>query len=204
MLSNKTLGRRFMGPLFIVTERFDPRCGARWKSYVAWSGLTQLTELVSLDAILCLHAIVEIEDEDWPHIVNESFMLHYFTHLDYLLRRCGGVGGRNLLCVFRNPEDHPVPPLGPHDFQFEGYDLVDVYGATSALTNCGDFSLAFSNHELTSHGLLASLERAREVQQALRQHYPLEHHANCHVWSVFRATQQAHASDYRPQAGDRG
>ena len=80
---------------------------------------------------------------------------------------------------------------------------MDIYGATSALTNCGDFSLAFSTQELTNHGLLASLERAREVQQALRQHYPLEHHANCHVWSVFRATPGAHAAD-DPFCGSRG
>ena len=105
-----------MGPLFIVTERFDPRCGARWQSYVAWSGLTQLTELVSLDGILCRHAIMEIQAEDWPHIVNESFMLHYFTNLEHLLRRCGGIGGRNLLCVFRNPETIPCRHLARTTF----------------------------------------------------------------------------------------
>jgi len=178
-----------MGPLFIVTERFDPRRGSDWHSYVNWSKLNQLTEVVSLDSCLCPPVVREIRDEDWPHIVNEDFMLDYFVDLDYLLRRCGGVADRNLLCVFRNPEEHATPPSGPHDFRFEGCDLVDVQGGISALTNCGGFPLAFSNDELTSHGLLPSLGRARDVQQALKQHYPLEHHANCHVWSLFRATQ---------------
>jgi hypothetical protein len=178
-----------MGPLFIVTERFDPGRGDDWNRYIAWSKLHQLSEVVSLDSILCRYVVGEVLEEDWPHIVNEDFMLDYFTDLDYLLRRCGGVADRNLLCVFRNPETQPSPPGGPPEFRFEGYDLVDVQGGVSALTNCGGFPLAFSNDELSSHGLLPSLERAREVQRALRQHYPREPHADCHVWCVFRAAE---------------
>ena len=176
-----------MGPLYIVTERFDPSRGDAWRDYVAWSTLGQLTELVSLDSCLCPTVIREIRDEDWPHIVNEDFMLEYFTNLDYLLSRCGDVAGRNLLCVFRNPDEQPTPPAGTRSFLYEGCDLVDVQGGISALTNCGGFPLAFSNGELSSHGLLPSLERAKEVQRALREHYPKEPHADCHVWSVFRA-----------------
>jgi hypothetical protein len=184
-----------MGPWFIVTETFDPRRGEAWHRYVAWSKLTQLTEVVSLDSNLCPPVVGEIRDEDWPHIVNEDFMTNYFTDLEYLLRRCGDVADRNLLCVFRNPEAHPTPPAGPHGFRFEGCDLVDIQGGISALTNCGGFPLAFSSDELSSHGLLPSLERGREVQRALRERYPLDHHANCHVWSLFRATQPAAAAD---------
>jgi len=92
----------------------------------------------------------------------------------------------------------------PYDFRFEGYDLADVDGSTSALTNCGGFPLAFSNDELTSHGLLPSLERASEAQQALAAHYPEEHHADCSVWALFRATRHGAAADERPQAGDHG
>jgi len=193
-----------MGPLFIMTERFDARAGEAWHNYVAWSKLTQLTELVTLDSSLCEHVADEVLDDDWPHIVNEDFMLHYFLDLDYLLRRCGGAEGRNLLCVFRNPEDQPVSPAGPQDFRFLGYDLIDEWSGPSALTNCGGFPLAFSNDELTNHGLLSSLRRAREVQQALRHHYPEEAHAMCDAWAIFRATQHGAAADDRPQAGDRG
>jgi len=203
-LSVKDVGSTTMGPLFIVTKRFGPHDGESWQKYVAWSKLTQLSELVSLDTGLCEPVIDEIIAEDWPHIVNENFMLHLFTDLDYLLRRCGSVADRNLLCVFRNPEEHPSPPTGPHGFRFVGYDLLDVTCGPSALTNCGGFPLAFSNAELTSHGLLPSLRRAREVQSALKKHYPLEHHADCDVWSLFRAPQQGAAADDRPQAGDRG
>lgn len=176
-----------MTPLFIVTKRFDPTRGKAWHGYIARSKLSQLSEVVSLDACLCPSVVTEILDEDWAHIVNESFMLDYFTDLDYLLRRCGGSSGRNLLCVFCNPQQQPSPPPGDHGFGFEGCDLVDVHGGISALSNCGGFPLAFSNDELSSHGLLPSLERARDVQRALKQHYPMQPHADCHVWSIFRA-----------------
>jgi len=159
---------------------------------------------VSLDDLLCQHAVRELCTEDWRHIVNEDYMLHFFTDVEYLVRRCGGVAGRNLLCAFRDPQQHPAAPSVPYDFRFEGYDLADVDGSTSALTNCGGFPLAFSNDELTSHGLLPSLERASEAQQALAAHYPEEHHADCSVWALFRATRHGAAADERPQAGDHG
>jgi len=176
-----------MGPLYIVTKRFDPSCGESWDRYVAWSGLAQLSEVVSLDSSLCPSVLREILADDWPHIVNEDFMTSYFTDLDYLLSRCGDVADRNLLCVFRNPDKHPSPPSDALEFRFEGYDLVDVHGDISALANCGGFPLAFANAELSSRGLLSSLERAQQVQRALKDHYPDEGHADCHLWAVFRA-----------------
>lgn len=191
-----------MGPLFIVTEPFGPESGESWRRYLAWSALDQLTEVVSLDSCLCPPVVRGPLAADWDHIVNEDFMLDYFTDLDYLLGRCGGVANRNLLCVFRNPDVHPTPPAGPHHFRFEGYDLVDVQGGISALTNCGGFPLAFANDELSTHGLLPALERARDVQRALLQHYPSEPHAACHLWAVFRASGSAAAArepdTYRP------
>jgi len=176
-----------VGPLYIVTERFDPSYGEVWDRYLSWSGLRQLTELVSLDPILCQPVVKEILPDDWPYIVNEDFMLDFFVDLDYLLRRAGSVTDKNLLCVFRNPSAHASPPANEHRFLFEGYDLVDIEMAASALSNCGGFSLAFSNEELSAHGLLPSLERANEVKRQLVRYYPDEHHAQCNVWAVFRA-----------------
>jgi hypothetical protein len=147
-----------------------------------------LTELVSLDSSLCGPVVREIVDDDWAHIVNADFMLHLFTDLDYLVRRVGDLRGRNLLCVYRNPASHPEAPVTSNfRFAFEGYDLVEVGGGTSALVNCGGFPEAFSNDELSVHGLLSSLDRANEVQHSLRQHYPDEPHASCNVWAIFRA-----------------
>lgn len=183
--------RQPLGPLFVVTERFDPSCGERWRAHVAWSGLMQLTEVVSLDPMLCPTVVHERRDDDWAHVVHEHFMLDYFTDLDWLLRRCGGAAGRNLLGVFRNPPTRPQRPAGPHAFAFEGYDLVDVTGGASVLTNCSGFDRAFARSELTAHGLLPTLERAVEVQRALLELYPGESHSDCHVWALFRALSPA-------------
>jgi hypothetical protein len=148
------------------------------------SRLTQLREVVTLDAILCPPIVDEILPQDWPHIVNEDFMLTYFTDLDYLLRRIGTERDRNLLCLYRNPEAHPSP--SDSRFGFEGYDVVDVQGGISALTNCGGFPLAFVNEELNSVGLLPTRERATQVRTALLTNYPVEPHAHCDAWAIFR------------------
>jgi hypothetical protein len=58
--------------------------------------------------------------------------------------------------------------------------------SASALTNCGGYSDVFSNSELSEKGLLKSHERSRQVQAELRRQYPLEIHANCHMWAIFR------------------
>ena len=111
----------------------------------------------------------------------------YFTDL-HLVRRVGHLRERNLLGVYRNPGAHPDgPPPSSFEFRFEGYDLVEAGGSTSALTNGGGFPKPFSNDELSKHGLLESLQRANDVQRCLRQRYPEEPHAACDVWAIFRA-----------------
>ena len=79
-----------------------------------------------------------------------------------------------------------LPELWYDVFEFIGYDLVDKDSSISALTNCGGFPKAFSNGELSEKGLFRTHERSREVQEALRQQYPTEHHADCHLWAIFR------------------
>ena len=148
--------------------------GEAWEKYIAWSGLPQLDEVVSLDPMLCPTLLPDIRNEYWPHIVNEDFMLKFFTDLEFLLAQAPGNTERNLLCVYRNPPD-PLPPChGPVDFEFLGYDLVDVQASASALTNCGGFPDVFDNAELSSKGLLTSYVRALQVQSDLRARYPEE------------------------------
>ena len=168
-----------MIPWFIATEPFTPSVGDRWTDYVKWSGLMQLEEVVSLDQMLCPTLLPEIKDEYWPHIVQEDFMLNYFLDFDYLIAQVAAIEKKNVLCVFRNPVDLPqAPPVA--QFRFLGYDLVDVQGTASALTNCGGFPGVFANSELSSAGLLPQLERAIEVRKNLRSVY------DCHVWAIFR------------------
>jgi hypothetical protein len=169
---------------FIATEKFD-KSHVGWEKYVAWSKLSQLDEVVSLDCSLCPTVLPEIKLEYWSRIVNEDFMLNFFTDLDYLRSEIADIPRKNLLCVFRNPSAQPTSEV-PNDFAFLGYDLVDVESQISALTNCGGFFDLFSNSELSGKGLLSSFERSRQVQADLRRQYPHEPHANCHLWAIFR------------------
>ena len=134
---------------------------------------------------LCPPVLPKIKTEYWNHIVNEDFMLHFFLDLDYLRNETADTHRKNLLCVFRNPTSHPDSQV-PEGFEFIGYDLVEKDCSISALTNCGGFSKAFSNAELTERGLLRTHERGQGVQEALRLQYPNEPHADCHLWAISR------------------
>lgn len=173
-----------MTPWFIATEPFTPD-DAGWDSYIKFSGLTQLEEVVSLDGMLCPTVLRQTRDDYWPHIVNEDFMLDYFLDLGFLMGQVAGIPRKNVLCVFRNPIRPPAAPSAC--FEFLGYDLVDVQGPASALTNCGGFPDVFANSELSRVGLLPDFGRALEVQSLLRSRHPDEPHADCHLWAILRA-----------------
>ena len=176
-----------MQPWFVAIERFTSRSVEAWAKYVAWSGLKHLDEVVSLDPMLCPTLLPEIKDDYWPYIVNEDFMLNFFVDLEFLLKQISGIREKNLLCVYRNPPSPPPPYRGSSNFEFLGYDVVDVHASASALTNCGGYPDVFANSELTSKGLLASYDRAFQVRAELRAKHPEEHHADCHVWAISRA-----------------
>jgi hypothetical protein len=173
-----------MIPWFIATEKFD-NTDAAWEKYIEWSGLAQLDEVVSVDPVLCPTVLPDIRPDYWSRIVNEDFMLNFFTDVDYLRGLVSNIQRKNFLCVVRNPTAHPAVEV-PKGFDFVGYDLADIQGSTSALTNCGGFPAAFSNSELSEKGLFSSFARAKQVQDDLRRLYPHEVHANCHLWTIFR------------------
>lgn len=178
-----------MQPWFIATKRFTPHDRQAWDKYIAWSGLAHLEEVVSLDPMLCPTVLPEIRDDYWPFIVNEDFMLNFFVDLGFLLKQVSNAPERNLLCVYRNPDSPPPSYKGELKFELLGYDLVDVEGGASALTNCGGFPDVFANSELSSKGLLTSHARALQVQAELRAKHSRDHHADCHVWAISRAVE---------------
>ena len=177
-----------MTPWFIATGKFGPQDGEKWHKYIAWTRLSHLKELVSLDSMLCpsILSSKKIPHEYWSHIVNEDFMLDYFIDLKFLEGQIQQKRDFNLLCVFRNPNAEPSPSLLPAGFSFVGYDLVEVDGGVSALTNCRSFSDVFANSELNDKGLLQTHARGIEVQRKLRELHSDDAHADCHLWAIFR------------------
>jgi hypothetical protein len=177
-----------MQPWFIATETFTSRDVEKWANYVSWSHLSHLVEVVSLDSMLCPTLLPEIKAEYWPHIVNENFMLNFFVDLEFLIEQLPAVSECNLLCVYRNPA-HDLPYNLPKGFEFLGYDLVDVEGSASALTNCCGYPDVFDGRELSPQGLLTSYARALQIRADLRAKHPHEHHADCDLWAIARAVE---------------
>jgi hypothetical protein len=178
-----------MTPWFIATEQFTPE-DESWNSFIQFSGLTQLKELVSLDSALCPTILPTSKAEYWPHIVTEDHMLNFFLDFDFLIEQIKNIERKNVLCVFRNPQQMPTAPSAAN-FKFIGYDLLEVNGGSgiSALTNCGGFPDVFANAELSEVGLLTDFGRASKVQSLLRSLHPNDPHANCDLWAIFRAAE---------------
>jgi len=176
--------------MYTATARFGPGLvaswGGSWEDYVAWSGLTQLSEVVTLDGMLCRQVIDEISDEDWKHNVHEDYLINFFWDLDYLIERVREFPAVQILAAVRNPSADRAHVLDDERFDFQGYDLVDRKGGVSALSNCGGFPLAFENHEISAVGLINSFIRANEVRTSLREQYPNHSHSDCDVWALWR------------------
>ena len=175
-----------VAPVYVARRRFGPDAGDRWTRYVAWSRLTQLRELVSLDAMLCPAVPEELVAEDWQHNVHADYQITHFRSLEYLRRRIAGVPGLNLLAILREPSAGDLTQVSLPDFTFAGFDVVDVHGDVSALTNCGGFDDVFAPEELNPLGLLTERARAGAVRRGLRSAYPEQHHAVCDVWALWR------------------
>jgi hypothetical protein len=175
-----------VAPLFVAKRRFDPSAGERWERYVAWSGLTQLRELVSLDTILCPTVPQDLIDADWEHNIHADYQVFYFRSLEYLRERVAEETDLNILAVVQQPSVREIERGGPPGFAFVGFDVLDVQGDVSALTNCGGFDDVFAGAELSSLGLVSDLDRAYRIQRGLRTAYPHEGHAECHVWAIWR------------------
>lgn len=172
---------------FTAVQRFDPSCGEPWQSYIAWSGLGQLREVVSLDGVLCPSFFSELTEEDWRYNVQADFKTHLFLDVDHVVRRTQASERTNVLAVIENPTPDEIANFQQPSFVFRGFDLLERFGGdVSALLNCSGFAKAFSGSELSPCGLLTSHARALEVQRLLHANYPDEHHADCDVWGIWQ------------------
>ena len=177
-----------MSWLFVAKRRFGRADGDKWAHYIEWSGLRQLREVVSLDQILCPTVPADLVAADWEHNVHADYLASYFRSLDYLKRRVRGEPYLNLLAVLQNPSPADLDGPNPPGFAFLGFDVLDVHGDVSVLTNCGGFDDIFAKSELSEFGLLREASRAYRVQRDLRTAYPDDSHSECDVWAIWRMT----------------
>jgi len=134
--------------------------------------------------MLCPTVPAQLTASDWDHNVHADYQTSYFRSLEYLQARVAGEAGLSILAVRQNPSAEELARLP--GFGFVGFDVVDVCGDISALTNCGGFDELFAKSELSDLGLLRDLGRAYEVRRGLHTAYPDEPHADCHVWGIWR------------------
>ncbi len=136
--------------------------------------------------MLCPVVPEELVREDWEHNVHADYQVSHFRPLSYLRARVAGTAGLDVLAVLQNPSAADVARVALAGFALAGFDVVDVHGDVSALTNCGGFDDVFLPSELNQLGLLDHLDRADSVRAGLRAAYPAERHAECDVWAIWR------------------
>ena len=174
---------------YAAIERFDRNNGERWLEYIRDMDRTDLIRIVTLDSILC-PPIVHVESsDDWQFVAKEEFMLDFFTDPGFVLRRAAGHRPSVVVAVARDPSAADVSGFSRTDFEFAGFDVVDIQFVASALLNSSHFPGVFDVSELSPEsGLIMSRERAFEIRDTLRQRYPNREEAKCYVWAIWRYT----------------
>src|SRR5205823_1421962 len=113
-------------------------------------------EIITLDCMLCPDIMLaELTAEDWNYLVyHEEAAGTFFFDVEYLLSRIEATTEYQVLAVLREPTLEAVRSFADQRFAFKGYDLIEVQGGNSALTNCGGFPLAFSDDDRSPWGLV--------------------------------------------------
>jgi len=175
---------------YTATETFDNgnKDEFSWTKYLEFSKLTHLTELVSLDGMLngLIFEPERGENGDWDFIIVDDFYeTGLFNSLDYVIEKTKNKTKFNLLTVVKEPTEK-CEKIEISDFEFVGYELIDKGYSASALSNCGGFDETFKSTDLNRYGLVDTFEKAYDIRDRLLKNNPMEHHADCHVFGLWR------------------
>ncbi|TWT88206.1 hypothetical protein Mal64_16850 [Pseudobythopirellula maris] len=170
---------------YSANAKFGPHCDERWTGYIAWRQVSQVSEIVSTDTLLCPNLIKEYTSQDWDHNVQEDYRTDFFLDPQYLRERVDyDPLLHNILAITVRPTCDPPVPDG---FVHCGYDILDSFESLSVLTNCGSFPEIFPDSEINTLGLLDSRDRANAIANRIRTEYPEESHCmDCRVWYLAR------------------
>ncbi len=177
--------------IFSKGSKFSKSSGAielSWDKYIAWSKLTHLTELITLDRMYDEDLVVPDykNAEDWNYIVDHGiYLTDLYTTQDYVLRKVGPVKKFNLLAAAIEPKEDCKSVL-MEDFEFVGYELLDQSFSISALTNCGGFNNTFKATDLNRFGLITDFAQALDIRRRLLENNLEEYHADTILIAVWR------------------
>lgn len=168
---------------YTARNYFDPSVQKEfgWKEYTEWSKLTHLTELVSLDE--GLNDLIFEPDYENPSdlqfvITEKQTVRPFFNNLDYVLEKTKYLKHFNLLAIIQEPIIQQADLTSR--FEFIGYDLIEIAGYTSALSNSGNFYPSFVPEDLNLLGLITDYQKARKIQINLRKYNPTPHKTLLH------------------------
>lgn len=171
--------------LYTIRSRFTADTQPGFQKYQEFSWFWDITELVTLDSIMCRQLIDDLVEEDWEHNVHKDFRLYLFRDLDYLLSRKKLDRSRHqIFAICERPDGTEAIPDG---FERCGHDIVDSYIGNSTLTNCGPIPLAFKPTDVNTYGLIDDRELAYGIRDKMRNLKPNDPHLGaCEVWLVAR------------------
>ncbi len=164
--------------LFAIIEDFGVRDGESWSNYIKWRGIA-FDRFDSLDGMLRKKLFTSPEtDEDWNHVVCESFMVCYLTNLRYAQKVHARIGVGSLV-GFKSSE-HDERHKG-----FLGYDIIDPCYDASLLTNWGN-DIEIINRLLASNALVRNLNDVERIHDFLTSNHGDDSHVNgCRIISVY-------------------
>ena len=164
-------------------------CGQKsWNSYIEWSKLFHLSEVVSLDKMLNEPLVVPDYDDgdDWNFIhVDGGWQTSFYKSVDYVLKKMKRQHRFNLLTVVLRP-DREYNNIDVEGYEFVGYDLFDKEFGNSPLTNSGGFDETFSPSDLNDKGLIDDFVKADDIKKRLLENNPGDHHADTNVIAIWR------------------
>ena len=171
--------------LFTLRERFTSEMKERFDGYRSFSGFGHITELVTLDSVMCPDVITELRTEDWDHNVHEDFRTELFRDADYLLTRQKlDASMHQLIAALESPSATDAVPFG---FTLCGHDIMDSHFGISTLTNCGPIPQAFIPSDVNDFGLIDDREKAFAIRDTMRRLQPDDAHLGaCDVWLLAR------------------
>ena len=175
---------------YALREIFSPlyEDGSSWITYKQLNNLQHLEEVVSLDQLLNNDVIDtdSFSDNEWQHVVYEDkLVLPFYTDFDFVFKKVPFREKYNLLAIIFEP-DKDCRQIEMVDFDFVGYELLDLDYNNSALTNCGGFDETFLPEELNEFGLISDFNRVREIQVRLPENNPDEFHAETNLIAIWR------------------
>lgn len=163
---------------YTIVESFSPTNGDKWTNYCAWRGI-HFERFHSIDGHLRPNLFTQLADEDWAHIVNADYMLHFITDRDYAIKKQSEIGRGELVGVAFDQHDENA-------VDFLGFDLIDADLSVSLLTNWGN-DVDIINCSISANGLVRSSSAIKNIQCELLRSFGSDPHVEgCKIVSIYQ------------------